>query len=123
MSLYIKGGIILAIVTTIFFGYRYVVGLQNDVELLTTQNTALKISNEAFLSEMERTDALIASNDIAIKDLNEKIKESRERTEEVLKLFGRHDFTNLVQKKPELIEKKINKATEGVFKELEDISK
>ena len=120
---YLKVGGIVAIALGIFAGYKYVDHLQSENIRLEKENTTLTTSNEEYKKKIGKLESRIKENSVELAELNYKISKSRERSEKLMKLFSRHDFTDLVQKKPQLIENRINKATEKVFENLERLSK
>jgi len=119
----IGGGIaIVAIGLIIWFGYLYVTNLQEKVEFQAKEITKLETANITLTAEREQLKDDIKENKENQAVLNEDLRKARVDKDKLIKLFSDHDFTNLVNKKPGLIEKRINKATDKLFKELEGIS-
>jgi len=119
----IAGGIaIVTIGLIIWFGYLYVTNLQDKVEFQAGEITKLETANKTLTAEREQLETDLAENKVNQGILNEELHKAREDKDKLIKLFSDHDFTNLVNKKPGLIENRINKGTDKVFKELEDIS-
>ena len=119
----IVGGLaVFAIGLTIWFGYLYVTGLQEKVEFQAKEIVKLETSNQSLEKKLGQVEEDLEENKKNQAVLNEELQQAREDKGELIKLFSDHDFTNLVNKKPGLIEKRINKATDKVFDELEAIS-
>lgn len=120
----IIGGIgALAIGLVIYFGYLYVTNLQQENGILKSNNKALEISNEKYAVERTQLKEDLAKNIEESMKLYEEIRNAREQQEKMVKLFADHNFTELVSKKPGLIQSRMNKATDAIFKELENASR
>jgi len=111
-----------AIGLIIWFGYLYVTNLQEKVEFQAGEISKLEIANKSLTAERKQLETDLAENKVNQEILNEELHKAREDKDKLIKLFSDHDFTRLVNKKPGLIENRINKGTDKVFKELEDIS-
>lgn len=119
----IGGGIaIFTIGLIIWFGYLYVTNLQEKVEFQAKEITKLETANLTLTAEREQIKADLKENKENQVILNEELRKARIDKDKLIKLFSDHNFTKLVNKKPGLIEKRINKATDKLFNELERIS-
>lgn len=119
----IGGGIVVLVISlTIWAGYKYVTNLQETVVEQAEKITELKISNESLTAEREQLESDLKDNRENQAVLHEELREARKQKDGLIKLFSDHDFAKLVNAKPGLIEKRINKGTDKVFQELEDIS-
>ena len=121
-TLYVKllGAGALALV--IFFGYQYVTNLQEANAALEKEVTALTISKKELEAERERVVEDLAAVRVDMEKLDQEFKEAEESKNELIKLFSDHDFENLVSKKPGLITRKMHKATDSLFREIENES-
>ena len=119
---WLKVGAIAGVLLAIWLGYKYITGLQEKVEFQAGEISKLELANKSLTDEREQLKLNLAKNQQDLTKLNEDLVKARTDKEKLIKLFSDHDFAELVKKKPGLIENKINKATEKVFKELEDIS-
>lgn len=121
--LYLKllGGAAVALV--IFFGYQYVTNLQKENVRLEKQVTALNISNQELEAERENVIEDLKSVREDLEVLNQDFKEAEEDKNALIKLFSDHDFGKLVAAKPGLITRKMQRATDEIFKEIENESK
>jgi predicted nuclease with TOPRIM domain len=119
----IAGGIaIITISLVVWAGYTYVTNLQEKVEFQGKEITKLETANKTLTAEREQLKDDLKENKENQAILNEDLRKARVDKDKLIKMFSDHDFTKLVNKKPGLIEKIINKGTDKVFKELEDIS-
>lgn len=119
----IGGGIaILFIGLSVWAGYMYVTNLQEKVEFQAEEIVKLEISNQSLEAKQLQLESDLETNKENQTVLNEDLEKARAAKNELIKLFSKHDFTNLVNKKPGLIEKRINKGTDKLFKELESLS-
>ncbi len=116
------GALILIISLSVWAGYRYVTNLQEKVEFQMGELVKLETANLTLVAEREQIKESLDENRENQLVLQEDLRVAREDKESLIKLFADHDFTNLVNKKPGLIELRINKGTDKVFQELEDIS-
>jgi transposase len=119
----IAGGIaIITISLVVWAGYAYVTNLQEKVEFQGKEITKLETANKTLTAEREQLETDLKENKENQAILNEDLRKARVDKDNLIKLFSDHDFTNLVKKKPGLIELRINKATDKLFLELEAIS-
>ncbi len=116
------GALVLIISLSVWAGYTYVTNLQEKVEFQAKEITKLEISNKSLEAQHAQLESDLEENKEHQIVLNGELRDARQDKEALIKLFSDHDFTNLVNKKPGLIEIRINKGTDKVFQELEDIS-
>ena len=116
------GALVLVIGLSVWAGYTYVTNLQEKVEFQAKEITKLEISNKSLEAQHAQLESDLKENKEHQIVLNGELRDARQDKEALIKLFSDHDFTNLVNKKPGLIELRINKGTDKVFQELEDIS-
>ena len=97
--------------------------LQSNVDQLTVNNVALQAAaaqNEATIRSMESQMAAQVAQIGALTDVNNQIQKERD---EYLSIFRKHDLTKLARAKPGLIETRINKGTNEVFRQIEEDSR
>jgi len=97
--------------------------LQSNVDQLTVNNVALQAAaqqNEATIRSMESQMAAQVAQIGALTDVNNQIQKERD---EYLSIFRRHDLTKLARARPGLIESRINKGTQEVFRQIEEDSR
>lgn len=107
---------------SVWAGYTYITNLQEKVVFQAEEITKLETANISLTEERAQFESDLEDNKENQEILNEELREARAGKEELIKLFADHDFTNLVNKKPGLIQNLINKGTDKVFKEIEDVS-
>ncbi len=129
ISKYLIGGLGLALAITLGGGFLVVKAKNKQIVALTT-DVATAVANTS------RLEGEIGEQNKSILRLEETRKEdqrkmlvltvrNRDAAREVKDLrdkFRRHDLDNLSLKKPGLIENIINKGTEKVFRDLEDLT-
>lgn len=108
--------------TVVYVSYSYfkesqetIIQLQKNI---TTYENAIKTTSEAMDRMRQETDRIQEINET----LQKKIQEAEQYKDELEKKLSEHNLTKLSQKKPGLIEKRVNDATIKIFKELEDIT-
>jgi mevalonate kinase len=111
-----------AIALVIFFGYQYVTNLQEANAALEKEVTALTISKIELEQERAQVVEDLAAVRVDMEVLNQEFKEAEESKNELIRLFADHDFEKLVKAKPGLITRKMQKATDEIFKEIENES-
>lgn len=97
--------------------------LQSNVDQLTVNNVALQAAaeqNEATIRSMESQMAAQVAQIGALTDVNNQIQKERD---EYLSIFRKHDLTKLARARPGLIETRINKGTNEVFRQIEEDSR
>jgi hypothetical protein len=102
-----------------YFGYQY---MSQQIELLE-QNVA---QQQEVIENQKRTNQLMRDNFASMQrrqnELNSQFSDIEQNTSQLRRLFGEHDFTNLVEEKPGLIEPRVNRGTDEVLMNLEDIT-
>lgn len=108
--------------TVVYISYSYfkesqetIIQLQKNI---TTYENAIKSTSEAMDRMRQETDRIQEINETLQKNL----QEAEQYKDELEKKLSEHNLTKLSQKKPGLIEKRVNDATTKIFKELEDIT-
>jgi septal ring factor EnvC (AmiA/AmiB activator) len=112
-----------AVALVIFFGYQYVTNLQEANAALEKEVTELKITKQKLEAEREQVKEDLANVRVNLEEVNQKFKEAEQSKNELIKLFADHDFEKLVAAKPGLITRKMQRATEEIFTEIENESK
>ena len=100
-----------------------------QIDSLTIDNLNLTTERDAAVASVVTLTATIDFQAEQVDRFEERIAEmsiqsaqNRKQVEYLRSLFGDHDFTNLVNKKPGLIEKRMQAATAKVLKELADVT-
>jgi hypothetical protein len=117
-NFYVIGGIGLAIITAIFFGYLFVVDLKAENKALLVDNMQLSANVEILRSAITTQEQAIADlkSDVAtISTLQQstygKLEQARNDVGRLTKKLDRHDLGKLAAKKPSLVGAIVNSAT------------
>ncbi len=109
-------GIIVAMVLA--FGTYYWL-TEKRLTILTENNAKLSIAAKTNQDTIDQLKASNEASQVAISELNTKLKASEAYGDELAKKLRKHDLTMLTLKKPGLIERRVNSATKKIFEELE----
>ena len=106
----------------VYGGYYYYQDAQQRLKTLQQNNAKLEVavkSKEAALqSVQENAEKQLKLN----KELSGKLQNAEKYQDELRAKLQKHDLTRLSQKKPGLIEKKINEGTEKLFTDFESVT-
>lgn len=102
----ILASLILGVAGYGYYSYNQLIKLSTDNRLLTDKINTLTSSIEKQEKEL--------------KTLNDRTRESLEKSRQALEPFEDSDLKTISERKPELIEKIINRGTKKVLRELED---
>lgn len=112
----------LAILSVVGAGYWYVTGLQQKILNLTHQRDTAVMGLELQRDATEAAQEAIEEWSQALLKYQQQISELQKfkRTAEAERrrldaLFAKHDFTNLANEKPGLIERRINRGSSAVW--------
>tara|TARA_Y100000361_G_scaffold144784_1_gene153207 strand:- start:2101 stop:2475 length:375 start_codon:yes stop_codon:yes gene_type:complete len=109
-------GIIVAMVLA--FGTYYWL-TEKRLTILTENNAKLSIAAKTNQDTIDQLKASNEASQVAISELNTKLKASEAYGDELARKLRKHDLTMLTLKKPGLIERRVNSATKKIFEELE----
>jgi hypothetical protein len=90
-----------------------------EANQLVAAQTARANSAEANLEFMQES---VRKQQNAIQELAKSSVQIRKEQEATIDIFAEHDLKALAERKPGLIERRVNTATERVFNELEEIT-
>jgi hypothetical protein len=117
----IFAAILLAVGGTIYGGYRYIVGLQQEVQRLTTDNATLVANNvqleQAIVTQKEAIAsqrAVFESQGVILRDTLDNFEVARVQVTSLKDRLGRHELGFLAANKPGLVENIINKASDAI---------
>ena len=101
-------------------GYVWYQDTMERYEVLAAEKAALDLKSQqqeaAFKAITESYEKQRVANDA----LTRKNQEIQQETQAYLQIFKKHDLTKLARAKPGLIETRANKATDEIFKVIED---
>jgi len=89
-------------------------------ELLASEKAALDLKNQQQALASEALQTAMEKQRKANEALTKRNAEITQETQSYLEVFKKHDLTKLAKAKPGLIETKANKATDRIFKVIED---
>ncbi len=122
-SLYMKVLGFAAVGMVAYFGYRYVVNLQEDAAAWQAKAVALELvveNQEAAISVLRKgVEQQQVLHDALAKDLSA----ARSQVDNVTKVFSNHDFSELLKAKPGLIHNRMRAGTKRVFLDFEKASR
>lgn len=100
--------------------YTWYTDTMQRFEVLAAEKAALDLKSQqqeaAFKALTESYEKQRVANDA----LTRKNQEIQQETQAYLQIFKKHDLTKLARAKPGLIETRANKATDEIFKVIED---
>lgn len=118
LSMYL-GIVLLVVIAGSAAYFKYSQDKLAEANQLVAVEHAGRVSAEAnlkFLQESHR------KQQAAIEKLAESSVQIRKEQERTIDIFAEHDLKALAERKPGLIERRVNAATERVFNELEEIT-
>ena len=113
------------------YSYHTTVVSQKDAHIARLEANAVTLKENAMRLETafereqaarERSEQNLQSQLKAVGDLTEKNNAMQQEMDGYLSIFKRHDMTRLARAKPGLIEPRINKGTQAVFRSIEEAS-
>ena len=114
------------------YAYHTTVVSQKDAVIARLEANAVTLKENAMRLETafereqaarERSEQNLQFQLKAVGDLTEKNNAMQQEMDGYLSIFKRHDMTRLARAKPGLIEPRINKGTQAVFRSIEEASK
>jgi Na+-transporting NADH:ubiquinone oxidoreductase subunit NqrC len=93
----------------VYGGYYYYKDTQSRIQTLTENNAKIMA-------------AKVAQDNTLNKELNTKLEKANEYKNTLINKLRKHDLAQLSMKKPGLVEKKINRGTEKLFRSLETLT-
>jgi len=109
-------GIIVAMVLA--FGTYYWL-TEKRLTVLTENNAKLTIAARTNQNTIEKLTQDFEQQQVLNKELNVKLKASEAYGDNLAKKLRKHDLTMLTLKKPGLIERRVNSATQAILDDLE----
>ena len=106
----------------VYGGYYYYKDTQSRIQTLTENNAKIMA---AKVAQDNTINTLIADRekfDTLNKELNTKLEKANEYKNTLINKLRKHDLAQLSMKKPGLVEKKINRGTEKLFRSLESLT-
>ena len=111
-----KIGAVLTSVLLAWLGWQHYLGLLEENEQLTIDLRDARVELAAVKAEQQAMRSRVSK-------LDWELAQARASRERLRGLFAGHDFTRLAKKKPGLITKRMQNATEAKFRELEELTR
>lgn len=102
-----------------WFAWNYYKTTQAEIKILTANNAQLELVVETNNKTLEELQKQFEEQRIRVEELNTALAESEEHLKTLEALLARHNLQNLAFNKPGLIEKRINDATNEIFRAIE----
>ena len=114
-----------------FGAHKFIVGqlddrieqLQVQVDYTTQQNVVLQTAQAVQVETIKGMEAKAKQQVQAMGAMTNRNNELNQERDSYLRIFKDHDFTKLARAKPGSIELRVNRATEAVFRSVEEDSR
>ena len=100
-------------------GYTYYKDTQQRISTLTQNNAKLKSANDTNNATINQLNKNALALNTLIDDLGKELKKSEEYGDELRNTLRKHNLTHLANKKPGMIEKRMQNATDKLWDDLE----
>ena len=100
-------------------GYTYYKDTQQRISTLTQNNAKLKSANDTNTATIQQLNKNALALNTLIDDLGKELKKSEQYGDELRNTLRKHNLTHLANKKPGMIEKRMQNATNKLWDDLE----
>jgi len=111
--------VIFAIIFIVVGGYIFF--LKSSNADLTLENKDLSQQNTVLEAKVDNFNAEIDSYNKRIEDFRSEQEVVRQEKDKLIKVLDKHSLQDIADRKPTLLEKRINAATKKLFDELEEM--
>lgn len=101
-----------------FGAYTFYQDTQDRIQKLTSDNAKYRIAVENKDARIDFLESQAAENQQRVTNLNKSLRDAETYNDGLRSLLQKHDLTNLAAKKPGLIEKRMNDATNKLFDDI-----
>ena len=118
-------GLIIILVVLSGVGYgaiSYYNDTQERLATLRDNNAKLEVANKSKEEALKTIQSNVEKTNKLNKELQGKLQNAEVYQDELRKKLQKHDLTRLSEKKPGLVEKKINEGTQKLFNDFESIT-
>ena len=118
-------GLIIILVVLSGVGYgaiSYYNDTQERLATLRDNNAKLEVANKSKEEALKTIQSNVEKTNKLNKELQGKLQDAEVYQDELRKKLQKHDLTRLSEKKPGLVEKKINEGTQKLFNDFESIT-
>ena len=122
LKLYMLIAVVGLVGGVVYGGYYYYKDTQSRIQTLTENNAKVMAAKAA---QDQTINTLIADRDKfdkLNKELHVKLEKANEYKDTLINKLRKHDLAKLSMQKPGLVEKKINRGTENLFRSLENLT-
>tara|TARA_Y100000114_G_scaffold74099_1_gene67931 strand:- start:186 stop:575 length:390 start_codon:yes stop_codon:yes gene_type:complete len=102
--------------------YGYYKDTQQRISTLTQNNAKLKSANDTNTATIEQLNKNALALNQLIDDLGSELKKAEQYGDELRNTLRKHNLTHLANKKPGMIEKRMQNATDKLWDNLESIT-
>ena len=118
-------GLIIILVVLSGVGYgaiSYYNDTQERIATLRDNNAKLEVANKSKEEALKTIQSNVEKTNKLNKELQGRLQKAEVYQDELRKKLQKHDLTRLSEKKPGLVEKKINEGTQKLFNDFESIT-
>ena len=118
-------GLIVILVVLSGVGYgavSYYNDTQERIATLRDNNAKLEVANKSKEEALKTIQSNVEKTNKLNKELQGKLQDAEVYQDELRRKLQKHDLTRLSEKKPGLVEKKINEGTQKLFNDFESIT-
>lgn len=118
-------GLIIILVVLSGVGYgaiSYYNDTQERLATLRDNNAKLEVANKSKEEALKTIQSNVEKTNKLNKELQGRLQNAEVYQDELRKKLQKHDLTRLSEKKPGLVEKKINEGTQKLFNDFESIT-
>ena len=102
--------------------YGYYKDTQQRISTLTQNNAKLKSANDTNTATIQQLNKNALALNQLIDDLGSELKKAEQYGDELRNTLRKHNLTHLANKKPGMIEKRMQNATDKLWDDLESIT-
>jgi len=115
--------IILLVLSGVGYGaISYYNDTQERIATLRDNNAKLEVANKSKEEALKTIQSNVEKTNKLNKELQGRLQNAEVYQDELRKKLQKHDLTRLSEKKPGLVEKKINEGTQKLFNDFESIT-
>lgn len=115
--------IILLVLSGVGYGaISYYNDTQERLATLRDNNAKLEVANKSKEEALKTIQSNVEKTNKLNKELQGRLQNAEAYQDELRKKLQKHDLTRLSEKKPGLVEKKINEGTQKLFNDFESIT-
>ena len=115
--------IILLVLSGVGYGaVSYYNDTQERIATLRDNNAKLEVANKSKEEALKTIQSNVEKTNKLNKELQGRLQDAEVYQDDLRKKLQKHDLTRLSEKKPGLVEKKINEGTQKLFNDFESIT-